>query len=180
MQEAYDHGVNFFDNAEIYADGESERIMGKVFDKLGWERHSYVVSSKFFWGIKDGVNSKNTLNRKYLMEAIDPSLERIGLDHYDLIFCHRPDPETPIEETVWAMSDIISLGVRCTGAPRSGRPTRSAPRGRSPSDTTSTSRSWSSRSTTCCTGQGREGVRTAVRATSGWGLTTWSRWPAAC
>lgn len=110
MQEAYDHGVNFFDNAEVYAGGESERIMGKVFDKLGWERHSYVVSSKFFWGIKDGVNSKNTLNRKYLMEAIDPSLERIGLDHYDLIYCHRPDPETPIEETVWAMSDIVSSG----------------------------------------------------------------------
>jgi voltage-dependent potassium channel beta subunit len=110
MQEAYDHGVNFFDNAEVYAGGESESIMGEVFSKLGWERHTYVVSSKFFWGIKDGVNSKNTLNRKYLMEAIDPSLERIGLDHYDLIYCHRPDPETPIEETVWAMSDIISSG----------------------------------------------------------------------
>ncbi len=110
LQEAYDHGVNFFDNAEVYSDGQSETIMGEAIRKLGWERHSYVVSSKFFWGIKPGVNSKNTLNRKYLMESIDPSLERIGLDHYDLIFCHRPDPETPIEETVWAMSDIVSSG----------------------------------------------------------------------
>ena len=110
MQEARDHGVNFFDNAEAYAGGRSESIMGEVFAKLGWERHSYVVSSKFFWGIQDGVNSTNTLNRKYLLGAIDPSLERLGLDHLDLIFCHRPDPETPIEETVWAMSDIISSG----------------------------------------------------------------------
>ncbi|CAN5455608.1 aldo/keto reductase [soil metagenome] len=110
MQEAYDHGVNFFDNAEAYAGGKSETIMGEVISKLGWERHSYVVSSKFFWGLNKGPNSRNTLNRKYLMESIDPSLERIGLDHYDLIFCHRPDPETPIEETVWAMSDIVSSG----------------------------------------------------------------------
>jgi voltage-dependent potassium channel beta subunit len=110
MQEAFDHGVNFFDNAEAYAGGESERIMGQVFAKLGWERHDYVVSSKFYWGITGGINSTKTLNRKYLMEAIDPSLERIGLDHYDLIFCHRPDPETPIEETVWAMSDIVASG----------------------------------------------------------------------
>lgn len=110
LQAARDAGVNFFDNAEAYAGGESERIMGEAIRDLGWERHSYVVSSKFFWGIKDGVNSRNTLNRKYLLEAIDPSLERIGLDHYDLIFCHRPDPDTPIEETVWAMSDIISSG----------------------------------------------------------------------
>lgn len=110
LEEAYAHGVNFFDNAEIYSDGKSETIMGEAIKKLGWERHSYVISSKFFWGIKDGVNSKNTLNRKYLMEAIDPSLERMGLEHLDLIYCHRPDPETPIEETVWAMSDIVSSG----------------------------------------------------------------------
>ena len=110
LEEAYAHGVNFFDNAEIYSDGKSETIMGEAIKKLGLERHSYVISSKFFWGIKDGVNSKNTLNRKYLMEAIDPSLERMGLEHLDLIYCHRPDPETPIEETVWAMSDIVSSG----------------------------------------------------------------------
>ena len=110
LEEAYAHGVNFFDNAEIYSDGKSETIMGEAIKKLGWERHSYVISSKFFWGIKDGVNSKNTLNRKYLMEAIDPSLERMGLEHLDLLYCPRPDPETPIEETVWAMSDIVSSG----------------------------------------------------------------------
>ncbi|MGI9017770.1 MAG: potassium channel beta subunit family protein [Euzebya sp.] len=110
MEEARTHGVNFFDNAEIYSDGKSEQIMGDVIAKLGWDRGSYVISSKFFWGIKDGVNSKNTLNRKYLMEAIDPCLERMGLDYLDLIFCHRADPDTPIEETVWAMSDIVSSG----------------------------------------------------------------------
>ncbi len=110
MQVAYDHGVNFFDNAEAYAGGESERIMGEALQQLGWSRGSYLVSSKFFWGIEEGVNTKNTLNRKYLWEAIDPSLERLQLDHLDLIFCHRPDPETPIEETVRAMHTIIEHG----------------------------------------------------------------------
>jgi voltage-dependent potassium channel beta subunit len=112
MVEAREHGVNFFDNAEAYAGGMSEEIMGQVIAKLGWERHSYVISSKFFWGLhgEDSVNGYHTLNRKYLMEAIDPSLERLGLEHLDLIFCHRPDPDTPIEETVWAMNDIIASG----------------------------------------------------------------------
>lgn len=108
---ARDAGVNFFDNAEAYAGGESERIMGHAFAELGWPRHSYVVSTKIYWGLEEGVvNMKNTLNRKYLMHAIDGSLERFGLDFVDLLFCHRPDPETPIEETVWAMSDIVSSG----------------------------------------------------------------------
>ena len=110
MAAAYDAGVNFFDNAEAYARGESERIMGEAIAKLGWPRHSYVVSSKYFWGIHRGPNTRSTLNRKYLLEAIDSSLERFGLDHLDLIYCHRPDPETPIEETVWAMSDAIDRG----------------------------------------------------------------------
>ena len=103
-------GVNFFDNAEAYAGGESERIMGRAFEALGWPRHRYVVSTKLFWGIHDGPNMRNTLNRKYLMQAIDASLERFGLDFVDLLFCHRADPETPIEETVWAMSEIVSAG----------------------------------------------------------------------
>jgi voltage-dependent potassium channel beta subunit len=108
---AYDAGVNFFDNAEAYAGGESERIMGNAIRQLGWERHAYVVSTKVFWGLHSGVpNMKNTLNRKYLLQAVDRSLERFGLDFVDLLFCHRPDPETPIEETVWAMSDIIGAG----------------------------------------------------------------------
>jgi voltage-dependent potassium channel beta subunit len=110
MDAAYQAGVNFFDNAEAYAGGESERIMGEAIQQLGWPRHSYVVSSKFFWGLHDGPNSRNTLNRKYLTEAIDASLERFGLDHLDLIYCHRADPETPIEETVRAMSDAIDRG----------------------------------------------------------------------
>ena len=103
-------GVNFFDNAESYAGGQSEAIMGRAFKTLGWERHEYVVSSKFFWGIHDTPNMKNTLNRKYLMQAVDASLERFDLDFLDLIFCHRSDTETPIEETVRAMSDIVSSG----------------------------------------------------------------------
>ncbi len=116
MEAAWEHGVNFFDNAEVYAGGESERIMGEALAKLGWDRRDVVVSTKFFWGIhegerpQEGVNSKNTLNRKYLHDAIDRSLERMQLDHVDLVFCHRPDPDTPIEETVWAMSDIVSSG----------------------------------------------------------------------
>ncbi|QNQ91335.1 aldo/keto reductase [Corynebacterium poyangense] len=108
---AKDHGVNFFDNAEVYAGGESERIMGQAIADLGWKRHEYVISTKLFWGINgDMVNMKNTLNRKYLMQGIDGSLERLGLDFVDLVFCHRPDPQTPVEETVWAMSDMISQG----------------------------------------------------------------------
>lgn len=111
MEVARDHGVNFFDNAEAYAGGRSEEIMGEALQKLGWDRRTYLVSSKYFWGITDefadGVNTTHTLNRKYLLEAVDASLERMKLDHLDLIFCHRADPETPIEETVRAMSDLI-------------------------------------------------------------------------
>jgi voltage-dependent potassium channel beta subunit len=107
---AWDAGVNFFDNAEAYAGGESERIMGAAIAELGWKRESYVVSTKVYWGLTEGVNTRHTLNRKYLLHAIEGSLERFGLDFVDLLFCHRPDPNTPIEETVWAMSDIISAG----------------------------------------------------------------------
>ncbi len=84
--------------------------MGKALRELGWPRWSYVVSTKLFWGIHDAINMRNTLNRKYLMQAIDASLQRFGLDFVDLVFCHRPDPETPIEETVWALSDMVSAG----------------------------------------------------------------------
>jgi voltage-dependent potassium channel beta subunit len=110
MQTAFDAGCNFFDNAEAYAAGESEAIMGRVIAELGWRRNTYVLSSKFFWGIDGVPNMRNTLNRKYLMHAIDGSLERMGVDFLDLIFCHRADPDTPIEETVWAMSDIVASG----------------------------------------------------------------------
>jgi voltage-dependent potassium channel beta subunit len=110
LSAAKDAGVNFFDNAEGYSAGESERVMGAAFRELGWKRHEYVVSTKLFWGLYDVPNMKNTLNRKYLSQAIDGSLERFGLDFVDLVFCHRPDARTPIEETVWAMSDMISQG----------------------------------------------------------------------
>jgi voltage-dependent potassium channel beta subunit len=110
MDAAYQAGVNFFDNAEAYAGGESERIMGEAIRSSAGPATRYVVSSKFFWGLHDGPNSRNTLNRKYLTEAIDASLERFGLDHLDLIYCHRADPDTPIEETVRAMSDAIDRG----------------------------------------------------------------------
>ncbi len=110
MAAAREAGVNLFDNAESYAGGESERIMGEALRRLGWPRHSYVVTSKFFWGIHDGPTSRNTLNRKYLMEAIPASLERFGLDHLDVVYAHRPDPATPIAETVRAFSDAIERG----------------------------------------------------------------------
>jgi voltage-dependent potassium channel beta subunit len=110
MAAAHDAGVNFFDNAEVYAKGRSETIRGIALKKLGWRRESYIVSTKFFWGLNDGPNEKNTLNRKYLMQAIDASLKRLQLDHVDLVFCHRADPDTPIEETVWAMHDMIRSG----------------------------------------------------------------------
>lgn len=110
MDTAQRAGVNFWDNAEAYAGGQSEQIMGDAIRELGWKRHEYVISTKLFWGIHGGVNMSNTLNRKYLMQAIDGSLERLGLDFVDLVFCHRADPDTPIEETVWAMSDMIAQG----------------------------------------------------------------------
>jgi voltage-dependent potassium channel beta subunit len=110
MRAAYDAGVNFFDNAESYAGGQAEQLMGAALKKLGWRRGSYVVSTKFYWGLAEGPNEKNTLNRKRLMEAIDGSIKRFGLDYIDLIYCHRPDPETPMEEVVRAMSDIVSSG----------------------------------------------------------------------
>jgi voltage-dependent potassium channel beta subunit len=110
MAAANGAGVNYFDNAESYAHGESEIVMGKALKKLGWRRGSYLVSTKFFWGLDEGPNEKNTLNRKRLLEAIDGSLTRLQLDYVDLVFCHRPDPNTPIEETVWAMHEIVSRG----------------------------------------------------------------------
>ncbi len=116
MAAARDAGINFFDNAEVYANGESERLMGEALAQLKWHRLDYVVSSKFFWGLDAGtaekprINGRNTLNRKYLLQAVDGSLKRMGLDFIDLIFCHRPDPHTPIEETVWALHNVIEQG----------------------------------------------------------------------
>src|ERR1051325_2279648 len=110
MSAAYEAGVNFFDNAEVYASGKSEEVMGAALKQLGWQRGSYLISTKFYWGIHDNVNEKNTLNRKRLIEGINESLQRLQLEYVDLIYCHRPDKTTPIEETVWAMHNIIEWG----------------------------------------------------------------------
>jgi len=109
---AYDHGVNFFDNAEIYARGESEKMMGRIIKDNKWERSSFIVSSKAFFGWH-GSNTKPTQkgnNRKHLFEACNEALQRLQVDYLDLYFCHRADKETPIEETVWAMNLLMQQG----------------------------------------------------------------------
>jgi len=108
MVTAYDNGVNFFDNAEIYARGKSELVMGQILKNQGWSRDSYIVSSKVFWG--GDLPTQKGLSRKHITEACHAALRRFQLDYLDLFFCHRPDPETPIEETVWAMNDLIHQG----------------------------------------------------------------------
>lgn len=108
MALAYDHGVNFFDNAEIYEQGESERLMGQALHALGWPRDTWCVSSKVFWG--GGRPTQVGLSRKHVMEACHAALERLRVGYLDLYFCHRPDIETPIEETVRAMHDLVAQG----------------------------------------------------------------------
>jgi voltage-dependent potassium channel beta subunit len=112
MGMAYDAGINFFDNAEVYALGESERLMGRVLKKKGWDRTSYVVSSKAFFGSRGAANKPNQtgLSRKHLTEACHEALQRLQLDYLDLYFCHRPDPAVPIEEVVLTMNTLIQQG----------------------------------------------------------------------
>ena len=111
MAMAYDNGVNFFDNAEIYARGQSEIVMGEILKKMDWRRDSYVVSSKAFFGLGGELTpTQKGLNRKHLIEACHAALERLQVDYLDLFFCHRPDKETPIEETVWTMHNLIQQG----------------------------------------------------------------------
>ena len=110
MAAAMDHGIIYFDNAESYSDGNSEVVMGKALKALGWARIKYIVSTKFFWGISKGPNEKNTLNRKYLLHGIEAALKRSQLEYVDIAYCHRPDPHTPIEETVWAFHNMIERG----------------------------------------------------------------------
>lgn len=109
---AYDHGVNFFDNAEVYAFGESEKMMGRVLKKKNWDRTSYTVSSKAFWGWRGTANKPNQtgLSRKHLVEACHEALQRLQMEYLDLFFCHRPDKGTPIVETVWTMHNLIQQG----------------------------------------------------------------------
>ena len=110
MSAAYEAGVNFFDNAEGYARGKAETVMGAAIRKMGWRRSSLVISTKYYWGLGLGGPNDSGLSRKRLMEGIDGSLARLQMDYVDLIFCHRPDPLTPIEETVRAMHDIVTSG----------------------------------------------------------------------
>lgn len=112
MSIAYDNGVNFFDNAEVYSRGESEKMMGRVLKSKNWERSSYVVSSKAFFGWRGEANKPNQtgLSRKHLVEACDEALERLQLDYLDLFYCHRPDKNTPIDEVVWTMNQLINRG----------------------------------------------------------------------
>jgi voltage-dependent potassium channel beta subunit len=109
---AYDNGVNFFDNAEVYALGESEKMMGRVLKKKNWDRSSYTVSSKAFWGWrgKDNKPNQKGLSRKHLVEACNEALQRLQLEYLDIFFCHRPDKTTPIEETVWTMHNLVQQG----------------------------------------------------------------------
>lgn len=108
MKIAYDHGVNFFDNAELYADGKSEEVMGDVLKKFGWNRDTFLVSSKVYWGGK--LPNQYGLSRKHVTEACHAALKRLKVDYLDMYFCHRADRETPIEETVFTMNDLIKQG----------------------------------------------------------------------
>lgn len=108
MRLAYEQGVNFFDNAEAYASGKSEVVMGNILKRAGWDRTTYIVSSKVFWGGK--LPNQSGLSRKHVMEACHAALKRLQVDYLDLYFCHRPDPNTPIEETVRAMHTLIEQG----------------------------------------------------------------------
>lgn len=108
MKAAYDTGVNFFDNADGYADGNAEIVIGNVLKKMGWKRFSYIVSTKLFWGGKS-PNDRD-LSYKHIVESVNNSLRRFQLDYVDLVFAHRPDPNTPIEETVRAFDQVIRQG----------------------------------------------------------------------
>lgn len=110
MVMAYDHGINFYDNAEIYARGMSETVMGKVLKKLGWSRDSFLISSKVFFGTGGTWPTQRGLSRKHIFEGCHQALERLQVDYLDLFYCHRPDKTTPIEETVWAMHQLIQQG----------------------------------------------------------------------
>lgn len=111
MRVAYDAGVNFFDNAEVYAQGQSETIMGAALQKSGWRRDSYIVSSKVLWGsVEDPKPTQQGLSRKHVFEACYQAMERLQVDYLDLYFCHRPDPEVPVEEVVWTMTNLIQQG----------------------------------------------------------------------
>jgi voltage-dependent potassium channel beta subunit len=114
---ALEQGINYFDNAQSYTNGQAERIMGRIFRQLALPRVKYVVATKFmyglaerYWEASDSPNDRHTLNRKFLIDAMEGSLERLQMDYVDIVYCHRPDPDTPIEETVWALHNLIEWG----------------------------------------------------------------------
>ena len=110
MVTAFDAGINFFDNAEVYGNGQSEEVMGKIIHELGWGRDEYLVSSKIFWGTGSQLPHRKGLHRKHMVEATEQALKRLRVDYLDMLFCHRPDKATPIEETVWTMHNLITQG----------------------------------------------------------------------
>ena len=110
MSIAYDAGVNFFDNAEIYARGKSETVMGEILKNKNWTRSSYCLSSKVYFGYEEGKPNQTGLSRKHIVEGCHAALKRLQVDYIDLLFCHRPDKNAPIEETVWAMNTLIQQG----------------------------------------------------------------------
>ena len=178
MTAAYEAGVNFFDNAEAYASGNAEVVMGNVIKKAGWNRADLVLSTKIFWG-GDGPN-RTGLSRKHLVEGTNAALRRLQTDYVDLIFCHRPDKYTPIEETVWTMNHLISQGKafywgtsewsaqEIMEAYTVARREHLIPP------------SWSSPSTTCCTGHASSRNTPDCIAKSGWVPPYGARWPADC
>ena len=110
LKMAYDNGVNFFDNAEVYANGKSEEVMGKILKKMGWDRDTYVVSSKVYFGAGGSLPTQKGLNRKHVVEACEAALKRLQVNYLDLYFCHRPDKTVPMAETVWTMHNLIQQG----------------------------------------------------------------------
>lgn len=110
LSAAYDGGVNFFDNAEVYARGQSELVMGKILRSKSWARSSYCVSSKVFFGYEQDLPNQRGLSRKHIIEGCNAALKRLQVDYIDLFFCHRPDKNTPVEETVWAMNTLLQQG----------------------------------------------------------------------
>ena len=147
MTIAYDSGVNFFDNAEAYANGKAEIVMGKILKRRGWGRDTFLVSSKVFWG--GDLPNQEGLSRKHVIEACHAALRRLRVDYLDLYLCHRPDPNTPIEETVRAMSDLIAQGKVLYWGTSEWSAREITRRTRSREISCSSRRRWSSRNTTC-------------------------------
>ena len=173
---AYDHGINFFDSAEVYLGGEAERMLGRAIKALGWPRDGYCVSSKALYGAADnhapGGGPRPTqqgLSRKHLVEACEQALRRFGLDYLDLYLCHRPDPDMSIPEIAWTMHTLVQQGKILYWALRNGRRPTSRRCAPLPSATTWCRRSWSSRSTACSIASASSTSTVRWSSGAGWG-----------